>query len=207
VNASGVRATAVLATSAPDGSFSFAVPNGTYVITTVLPSFESASYAPDVFTLVVNHAGGRTPVPLLPDQWPVHVLVLSGLSDLPITAAVLSFSGIVQPESLPVVANGNTSVLGTSTVLLFTGVYNLTVSAPGFVTSRTTVAPGIQGNTSITVKLAAVVQAAPSNTQPLSPAAGLAISGGAIVLAAGAFLATRRLRAAPVTPSGAPGAV
>jgi hypothetical protein len=191
----------VIATSTATGLYSVSLPNGTFDLDAGFPagSAGASSYPTVPVPLTVNGAAGTLNIALYPPQRTLLVQVVNRASGVPIANAAVVASGATDPENVGLTVPGTTNVNGSVGIEVYTGLYNVTASASGYLTSTVTADATIDSATvGITVELASIAVAAPpAGNSGITPAIGAALAGGVVVLAAGVYLFTRRLSAAP----------
>ncbi len=191
----------VIATTGSTGLYTVSLPNGTFDLDVGYPagSAGASSYPTIPVVLVVNGAAGIRDIALFPPLRTLLVQVVNRASGVPIPNAAVVASGETDPENVGLTVPGTTNVNGTVGIGVYTGLYNVTASAAGFLTSTVTADATIDNATvGVTVELASIAVAAPpAGNSGITPAIGAALAGGVVVLAAGVYLFTRRLSASP----------
>jgi hypothetical protein len=182
-----------MATTDQDGMYTLALANGTYTIGVVVPGAPTI-YAYSSFSLTVNGMAGVRNVPIFPPSVTVYALVVDAVTGLPIADAAVQVSGTVSPEAVAYARSLSTDVLGAAQTPVFNGHYTVTASATGYGTSTRTIDTS-NGTVSVTVSLQPNAVPAAASSGPLVPVLGVAIAGGVVVAAAGAYVITRRLTA------------
>ncbi len=200
----------VLATTSGTGSFLFPLPNGTYDVTVGFPSgsIEAATFAAIPFDFTVNGAALSRDLTMVPPTRVLDVTVDSIPSALPIPNATVIVAGQTYPEGVGLRVDGATDGLGQVGLSVYTGTFNVTASALGYLTESVAVPTrnATNGTIAVTISLAplAPTSGAAGVGGGVSPALGAALGGGVVVLAAGVYLVTRRLSASGRTKPAAP---
>ena len=179
------------ARTTPNGSYSLSLANGTYGVTVEVAG-GPAIYAPGNFTLTVNGAPGRRNVPIFPPTGTIYVLVVDGVTGVAVPDARVVVSGTVSPEGIATRQTLGANALGEAQVTVFTGSYDVTASATGYLNRSQALQVTGSGVAPLTVSITTPgeVQSGPPST---SWEMGVLLGGGIIAAAAVAYALTRRL--------------
>ncbi|MCI4357883.1 MAG: carboxypeptidase-like regulatory domain-containing protein [Thermoplasmata archaeon] len=190
-----------VATTDPTGLYTVSLPNGTYDLDAgfAIGSTLAAAYPTIPFVLSVNGAGGTREISMFPPARTLDIQVVSRASGVSIANAAVDVSGVTRPENVGQLVTGATNVNGSVAIGVFTGIYNVTATATGYLSGTVATDTSLTNATvGLTVELAPIAAAgATGSTSVISPAVGAALAGGVVALAAGVYLITRRLSAAP----------
>ncbi len=201
----------VLSTTDATGAYSFQLPNGSYDLSAGFPAGSAASLTrPTIdFDITVNGQAGTRDLTLVPPGRFLSINVAESPSDLPIANATVVVAGSVTPEGVGLTLTGATDTNGAVGISLYTGSYNVTASASGYLSTTVTVA-ALSGSASslevnLTLTPVATVTGSASGSG-IAPEIGAALAGGVVAFAAVVYLVSRRLsasgRAAAAAPAG-----
>ena len=187
-----------VATTDSSGLYTLSLPNGTFNLDAGYASGSSLSIAyPTIpFVVTVNGAPGTHNLGLFPPLRTLDIQVVNRASGIPIPNASVVVAGVTRPENVGLQIPGSTNVNGSVAIGVYTGIYNVTASASGYLTSAVASdSTGSNATLSVVVELAPISTGG-SSSGGLTPAIGAALAGGVVALAAGVYLFTRRLSAA-----------
>ncbi len=201
---------AILAISAADGTFSFALPNGSYSLTATYLGGGPVAYPAFGFFVVVNGQAQVHDLALAPPTQLVFGSVADAVSGAPLAGATVRVAGTA--NGIPIVQSVVTNPAGGFAVTLPLGNYTATATLSGYAT-RTVAFQSAPGSGPVSVLMTAIVPApgpstAPSGTPVVLALAALVLV--AVALAAGVvgwrFWRGRRGRPEVAAPRAAEGA-
>ncbi len=202
LNATGGNTGPVLATSAANGTFAFALSNGSYTLAAVAPEILGVRYPTVVVSVSISGHAVPEAIVLDPARVALELHVVDAGTGLGITGAAVTLYGTPEPGH-PVSATLSTFTGGAASDSLYAASYLVGVSAPGYAPASRVV-DLVNASTTVTIALAPVGAAPLGTSVPptfeLGLAAGLALAAAAAI----ALLLVRRRRAEGPAPERPP---
>ena len=183
----------ILATSASDGTFSFALANGSYSLTATYLGGGPVAYPSFSFSLVVNGAPQVHNLALAPPTQIVYGSVVDAVSGAPLSGAQVRVSG-TSSGGIPVALTLTSNPAGGFSISLPVGNYSATATYSGY-EARTVAFQSAPGSGPVSLLMTPVASVPGPSTAPSGASVVLALLGLVLVaIAAVAVLVVWRFR-------------